>query len=200
MNKIRVLMQRYVVCGITDNQRVAERLILAFIESGIDASEISFLLSTQEIPSSDREGSDWSSLKQVIETHKVEPHIHAAEGATAGAATGGILGGAFGLLAGMGMIAIPGIGPLIAAGPLLATLSGIGAGGTLGSLLGILIGTNIPEKDTHHYLLGLKEGGVIITVHVRSEEQADFIMELFEKEGATEVLAIPEKSLGKTEL
>src|SRR5439155_18312565 len=89
----------------------------------------------------------------------------APEGATAGAGAGAILGGALGWLAGVGALAIPGLGPLIAAGPILATLSGIAVGGTLGGLTGALVGMGIPEYEARRYEGRVKQGGILLSVH-----------------------------------
>src|SRR6187401_298379 len=99
-----------------------------------------------------------------------EQHTKAPEGAAAGAGTGGIVGGALGWLAGIGALAIPGVGPLIAAGPIMAALSGAAVGAALGGLTGGLIGMGIPEYEAKRYEGKLKGGNVLIAVH---SENAD---------------------------
>src|ERR1700745_1294042 len=89
----------------------------------------------------------------------------APEGATTGAATGGATGGVIGLLAGIGALAIPGLGPLIAAGPIMAALSGGAIGAVGGGLTGALIGLGIPEYEAKRYEGKVKEGGILISVH-----------------------------------
>jgi len=96
----------------------------------------------------------------------------APEGAATGAGTGAILGGTIGWLAGIGSLAIPGLGPLIAAGPILGALSGLAVGGSVGGLTGGLIGMGIPEYEAQQYESRLKEGNVLISVHVENTDEA----------------------------
>ena len=95
-----------------------------------------------------------------------EKATKAPEGASAGASTGAVIGGVLGWLAGIGAIAIPGIGPFIAAGPILATLAGVGAGGVVGGIAGSLIGLGIPEYEAKRYEGRLKKGGILVSVIV----------------------------------
>src|SRR5229473_5824329 len=94
-----------------------------------------------------------------------EQHTKAPEGAATGATGGALLGGALGWLVGIGALAIPGLGPFIAAGPLLAALAGVGAGGVVGGLTGALIGMGIPEYEAKRYEGRVKNGGVLLSVH-----------------------------------
>jgi hypothetical protein len=94
-----------------------------------------------------------------------EKHTKAPEGTTAGVVAGGVIGGTLGLLAGIGVLAIPGLGPLIAAGPVIAALTGIGSGGLVGGLVGALVGMGIPEYEAKRYEGRIKEGGVLLSVH-----------------------------------
>lgn len=89
---------------------------------------------------------------------------HAAEGATTGAVSGGVMGGVVGLLAGVGALAIPGIGPIIAGGALASTLAGAGIGAAAGGLIGALAGMGVPEEDARHFERGFRQGGVLVTV------------------------------------
>jgi hypothetical protein len=89
----------------------------------------------------------------------------APEGATTGAVTGAVLGGALGWLAGIGSLAIPGLGPFIAAGPILAAMAGAGAGGAVGVLTGALIGMGMPEYEAKRYEGRVKNGGILLSVH-----------------------------------
>ena len=100
-----------------------------------------------------------------------EQHTKAPEGAAAGAGTGGVLGGALGWLVGIGALAIPGLGPFIAAGPILAALSGAAAGAALGGLTGALIGLGIPEYEAKRYEGKVKEGNVLISVHTEDSTE-----------------------------
>lgn len=99
-----------------------------------------------------------------------EKHSKAPEGAAAGAATGAIIGGALGWLASIGALAIPGVGPFIAAGPILGLLSGVGAGGTLGGFTGALIGVGIPEYEAKRYEGRIRHGGILLSVHCDNDD------------------------------
>lgn len=116
-----------------------------------------------------------------------EKHTKAPEGATTGVTTGGIIGGVLGLLAGIGALAIPGLGPFIAAGPIMATLSGMGAGGTIGGLIGALVGSGIPEYEAKVYENRLREGGILIAVRTNSDDFASRLKEIFRNNGAEDV-------------
>src|SRR6478735_5673014 len=94
-----------------------------------------------------------------------EKHTKAPEGATAGAGTGAVIGGALGWLAGIGALAIPGLGPFIAAGPIMAALAGVGVGGAVGGVTGALIGLGIPEYEAKRYEGRLQKGGILLSVH-----------------------------------
>lgn len=118
----------------------------------------------------------------------------APEGATTGAITGGVIGGSLGLLAGIGALAIPGLGPFIAAGPILAALSGSGIGGALGLIVGALVGLGIPEYEAKKYEAGLKQGGVLLCVHTVNSQEVDKAKTIFEKENATDISTSREKS------
>jgi hypothetical protein len=94
-----------------------------------------------------------------------EKHTKAPEGAAAGAGTGLVLGGTLGWLAGIGALAIPGLGPFIAAGPIVAALAGAGVGGTVGGITGALVGMGIPEFEAKRYEGMIKGGGILLSVH-----------------------------------
>ena len=111
----------------------------------------------------------------------------APEGATTGAASGALLGGALGWLAGIGALAIPGLGPLIAAGPILATLTGAALGGTAGGLTGALVGMGIPEYEAQAYEGKLREGNILMCTHADSSEQAAKIREIYGDEKAEDI-------------
>lgn len=117
----------------------------------------------------------------------IEKNSKAPEGAVTGATTGGIVGGTLGLLAGIGALAIPGFGALIAAGPILGALSGLGAGGVLGGLIGGLVGAGIPENEAKYYENGLKKGGILLSVRVFNDADAKKAKEIMKKNGAENV-------------
>src|SRR5512145_2856578 len=113
-----------------------------------------------------------------------EQHTKAPEGAAAGAGTGGLLGGALGWLVGIGALAIPGLGPFIAAGPIMAALSGAAAGAALGGLTGALIGMGIPEYEAKRYEGKVKEGNLLISVHTEDSDEVKRAKDIFERAGA----------------
>jgi hypothetical protein len=116
-----------------------------------------------------------------------EKHTKAPEGAMAGASSGAIIGGALGWLAGIGALAVPGIGAFIAAGPIVAMLSGVGVGGTLGGLTGALIGVGIPEYEAKRYEGRIRNGGILLSVHCDSSDWAKRAKEVLDHTGATDI-------------
>ena len=116
-----------------------------------------------------------------------EQHTKAPEGAAAGAGTGGVLGGTLGWLVGIGALAIPGLGPFIAAGPIMAALSGAAAGAALGGLTGALIGLGIPEYEAKRYEGKVKEGNLLISVHTEDSTERARARQIFEQEGAEDI-------------
>jgi hypothetical protein len=116
-----------------------------------------------------------------------EQNTKAPEGAATGAGTGGVLGGALGWLAGIGALAIPGVGPLIAAGPIVAALSGAAVGAAVGGLTGALVGMGIPEFEAKRYEGKVKEGNILISVHTESGDQSKMAKNIFEAAGADDI-------------
>jgi len=118
----------------------------------------------------------------------------APEGAIAGVGAGGVVGGTIGLLAGIGALAIPGLGPFIAAGPILATLSGAAAGATVGGLVGTLVGLGIPEYQAKLYEGRLRDGNILIAVHTEDSKEKDRAVESLKRMGAHDVSSTGEVS------
>ena len=116
-----------------------------------------------------------------------EQHTKAPEGAVAGAGTGGLVGGAFGWLAGIGALAIPGVGPFIAAGPIMAALSGAAVGAAVGGITGALIGMGIPEYEARRYEGRVQNGNILISVHAETGEEARHAQEIFRHAGAEDI-------------
>jgi hypothetical protein len=116
-----------------------------------------------------------------------EKATKAPEGTTTGVATGGVIGGTLGLLAGIGALAIPGVGPLIAAGPIVATLAGLGAGGAVGGIVGALVGMGIPEYEAKRYEGAVKGGGTLLSVHCDTSEQVDAAKASLKNTGARDI-------------
>jgi hypothetical protein len=116
-----------------------------------------------------------------------EKNTKAPEGATTGAGTGAVLGGTLGWLAGIGALAIPGVGPFIAAGPIMAALAGAGVGGAVGGLTGALIGMGIPEYEAKRYEGRVKEGGILLSVHSDDSAWTKRAKEILERTGAEDI-------------
>jgi hypothetical protein len=123
-----------------------------------------------------------------------EKGTKAPEGTTAGVTAGGAIGGTLGLLAGIGALAIPGVGPLIAAGPIMGALAGLGVGGAVGGLIGALVGMGIPEYEAKRYEGRLKEGGVLFSVHCDTSAQISRAKELLKASGAEDISSTGEAS------
>lgn len=123
-----------------------------------------------------------------------EKGTKAPEGAATGAGTGGVLGGALGVLAGVGLLAIPGLGPFIAAGPIMAGLAGLGVGAAVGGIAGGLIGMGIPEYEAKRYEGRVKEGGILLSVHSDSSEWTKRAKEILERTGAQDISSTGEAS------
>ena len=126
-----------------------------------------------------------------------EKNTKAPEGAVAGAGTGGVIGGALGWIAGIGALAIPGVGPFIAAGPIIAALSGAAIGATVGGVAGGLIGLGIPELEAKRYEGKIKEGNILISVHTENSEEITRAKDIFTKAGAQDICTTGEASTPK---
>ncbi|HWO34579.1 MAG TPA: quinol:electron acceptor oxidoreductase subunit ActD [Candidatus Acidoferrum sp.] len=124
--------------------------------------------------------------------HKKE--TKAPEGSAAGATTGAVLGGGLGWLAGIGALAIPGLGPFIAAGPIMAALAGVGVGGAVGGITGALIGMGIPEYEAKRYEGRVKDGGILLSVHSDNSEWTKRAKEILERTGAQDISSSGEAS------
>jgi hypothetical protein len=148
--------KKIVVFGLFDNQLALEAAIDSLRADGFRDSDISALLP------------DIAATKELAH----EKHTKAPEGALAGATAGGVLGGTLGLLVGIGALAIPGLGPFIAAGPIMATLAGAGVGGAVGTLTGALVGMGIPEYEAKRYESFLNKGGALLSVHADDRDWA----------------------------
>ncbi len=126
-----------------------------------------------------------------------EKNTKAPEGAVAGAGTGGVIGGALGWIAGIGALAIPGVGPFIAAGPIIAALSGVAIGATVGGIAGGLIGLGIPEFEAKRYEGKVKAGNLLLSVHTESSEEITRARDIFTKAGAQDICTSGEASTSK---
>jgi len=168
-----------VVIGIVDAEIQAENIVQKLGQAGFATSDISAIFP-------DRHGT-----KDFAHQHNTK----APEGAVVGVTGGGVLGGALGLLAGIGALAIPGFGPFIAAGPLMAALSGAAAGAAVGGIAGALIGLGIPEIEAKKYEGKLRGGNILIAAHVDSSDQETRAKEIFRREGAHDISSTSEASV-----
>jgi hypothetical protein len=130
-----------------------------------------------------------------------EKNTKAPEGATMGAGTGGVIGGTLGLLVGIGALAIPGLGPFIAAGPIVSALAGIGAGGAVGGFVGALVGMGIPEYEAKRYDGRVRQGGILVSVHCDNSEWVTRAEDILRQTGAEDIASAGESSsdYGKTD-
>jgi hypothetical protein len=166
------------VFGIYKSGEAAERAVDTIIAAGYPSSSISVLLPDSE---STR---DFAHVKDT----------KAPEGATAGVTAGGVIGGTLGVLAGVGALAIPGIGPFIAAGPIMAGLAGLGVGGAFGGLVGALVGMGIPEYEAKRYEGEVKGGGTLLSVHCDTAEQISRAKDLLKGTGAADIASTGESA------
>ena len=126
-----------------------------------------------------------------------EKNTKTPEGAVAGAGTGGVIGGALGWIAGIGALAIPGVGPFIAAGPIMAALSGVAVGATVGGIAGGLIGLGIPEIEAKRYEDKVKAGNLLISVHTEDSAEITRAKDIFIRAGAQDICTTGEASTPK---
>jgi hypothetical protein len=167
------------VFGIFNSRMGAERCIDNLMAAGFRSDDISVLAPDQQ------------STKELA----TEKNTKAPEGATTGAATGGVVGGTLGLLAGIGSLAIPGVGPFIAAGPIMATLAGLGVGAAAGGFIGALVGMGIPEYEAKRYEGRVKNGGILVSVHCDNSDWTDRAEKIFKNSGADDISSAGEKSV-----
>jgi hypothetical protein len=170
------------VFGIYPSREAAERGADAIVNAGFSSSDISVLLPE-------------NMGKRAIGTEKA---TKAPEGATAGGTTGAVLGGTLGLLAGIGALAIPGVGPLIAAGPIMATLAGLGVGGAIGGITGALVGMGIPEYEAKRYEGRIQKGGILLSVHCTSSDEVKRAKQILESTNAEDISSTSEASVDKS--
>jgi hypothetical protein len=167
------------VFGIYKSRSQAERAVDRILAAGFSNNDISVLLP------------DSQSSKEFAH----EKNTKAPEGTTAGVTTGGVVGGTLGLLAGIGALAIPGLGPFIAAGPIMASLAGLGVGGVVGGLIGALVGMGIPEYEAKRYEGRVKEGGVLLSVHCDTSDEVSRAKDLLKETGAEDISSTGEKAV-----
>lgn len=129
-----------------------------------------------------------------------EKNTKAPEGTTTGVVSGAVVGGALGWLVGIGSLAIPGIGPFVAAGPILASLAGAGIGGTVGGIAGALIGFGIPEYEAKRYETLVRDGGMLLSVHCDNSEWLDKAKAILKEAGAKDISSTTEEKTGSEKM
>jgi len=167
------------VFGIYSTRVAVENATDSLMRAGFPTSDISVLL-----PESLGGPKDMGTEKAT----------KAPEGTAAGVTAGGVIGGTLGVLAGVGLLAIPGLGPFIAAGPIMAGLAGLGVGGAVGGVTGALIGMGIPEFEAKRYEGRLKSGGILLSVHCNTSEEIKRAKEVLKVTGAEDVSSTGESS------
>jgi hypothetical protein len=159
------------VYGIYPNRPMAERAVDELKAAGFRNSDISVLFPNTE------GATDFA----------VEKETKAPEGASTGAGVGAVAGGALGWLVGIGLLAIPGLGPFVAAGPIMAALAGAGAGGVVGGIAGALVGMGLPEYEAKKYEGRIKQGGILLAVHADDREWKKKGKDILDRTGAEDV-------------
>lgn len=172
------------VFGIYPTRIAVENATDSLIRAGFPAADISVLL-----PES------LGGPKNV----GTEKNTKAPEGTTTGVTVGGAIGGVLGVLVGVGTLAIPGLGPFIAAGPIMAGLAGLGVGGVVGGVVGALVGMGIPEYEAKRYEARLRTGGILLSVHCDTSDDIKRAKEVLKTTGAEDVSSTGEKSVSDKE-
>jgi len=175
-------MAKSVFC-LCDDERQAERIVDQLRSRGFSNNDISVLFP------------DSSGTRDFAH----EQNTKAPEGAATGAGTGGVVGGVLGWLVGIGSLAIPGVGPFIAAGPIMAALAGAGVGAAVGGISGALVGLGIPEYEAKRYEGKIKGGNILISVHAEDGDERDQVEQIFKNAGAHDISYTGEASVPKKE-
>ena len=165
------------VFGIFRDRMHVEEGVDALLDNGFRSEDISVLL----------------PQNQGTKDFAAEKNTKAPEGTATGAVTGGVVGGTLGLLAGLGALAIPGVGPFIAAGPIMGALAGIGTGGAVGGMIGALVGMGIPEYEAKRYEGMIREGKVLLSVHCDNSDWVKRAKGVLEQSGAENISSAGEK-------
>ena len=165
--------------GIFASRTAAESCINALLTAGFDNDDISVLTADQ------------TTTRELA----TERNTKTPEGIATGATTGGVIGGTIGLLAGVGAIAIPGVGPLIAAGPIMAALAGFGAGAASGGIIGALAGMGLPEYEAKRYEGQVRTGGILLSVHCDSSSLVTRAKDILRQAGAQDIAASGEEAV-----
>jgi hypothetical protein len=165
--------------AIFATRSAAESAVDRLIAAGFSNQDVSVLMS------------DNTSSREFA----TEKNTKAPEGTATGVSVGGVVGGTLGLLAGLGALAIPGVGPLIAAGPIMGALAGLGVGGAVGGLVGALVGMGIPEYEAKRYEGRVKDGGILVSVHCDTSEEISRAKDVLKQAGGEDIASSGEKSV-----
>jgi hypothetical protein len=162
------------VIGLMENLGAAQAAVRELVDSGVPRDDIGFMANERHaVPSS-------AALNEAEGSHT-------ASSALAGAGTGAALGGIAGLALALAPLAIPGIGPILAAGPIAAALAGAGIGAVAGGVIGSLTHLGVPEEEAHYYAEAVRRGGILVTVAADSEAQADLAVAILKRQGAVDI-------------
>jgi uncharacterized protein (TIGR02271 family) len=162
------------VIGLMDNIGEAQSVVKDLVASGIDRNDIGFMANQKH------------AVPESAQLNEGEGS-RAASGALTGAGTGAALGGVAGLALALAPLAIPGIGPILAAGPIAAALTGAGIGAVAGGLIGGLTNLGVPEEEAHYYAEGVRRGGILVTVAAESDAQAETAVTVMQRHGAVDI-------------
>lgn len=165
--------------GIYPSSAAAEQAVDRILQAGFSQNDVSVLMPDQQ------------SSKEFAH----EKNTKAPEGTTTGVTAGGAIGSTLGLLAGIGALAIPGVGPFIAAGPIMGALAGLGVGGAVGGLIGALVGMGIPEYEAKRYEGRIKDGGVLVSIHCESSDEVARAKDVLQATGAQDISSAGEKAV-----
>jgi hypothetical protein len=166
------------VYGVFNTRAQAETAVDELLANGFRNEDISVLM----------------QHNQGTKDFAAEKQTKAPEGTATGVVAGGAIGGTLGLLAGIGALAIPGLGPFIAAGPIMGALAGLGSGGAIGGIIGALVGMGIPEFEAKRYEGRIKEGGILLSVHCDNSEWVGRGKDILKNAGAQDVSSSGEAS------
>lgn len=166
------------VFGIYSSRSSVENAVVALKDAGFQQSDISVLLPEN------------LGNKEIA----TEKNTKAPEGAATGAGSGAVIGGTLGWLVGIGALAIPGLGPFIAAGPIMAALAGAGVGGTVGGVTGALVGMGIPEFEAKRYEGRLQKGGILVSIHCDTSEEVKRAKDVLQRTAAEDISTAGEAS------
>ena len=184
-------MAKPAIFGLVKNEGQAQRAIVALESAGFSLPDISVLsndgLQTQLGSATTLSYPAAPEINGKTREVGVANSTKAPEGATAGGVTGGVLGGVAGWLLGIGALAIPGVGPFVAAGPILVALSGAAIGASAGGLVGALVGYGIPEYEAKLYAGKLEGGHILIGVHAVNSQEAELAKAALGKAGAEDI-------------